>query len=192
MHSDSSMTASDSPILLPPDSPAQTSAPPGIKPASTANNPTCGLIAFASSTNSDRNSSSSKTSPTFAIADWIPCCGASLRSAMTRNGIVYPLAPLTHRTKGIASGSFPTPRCSHATVGALRSRETIIRAGGHKSRLEDFVVMHLPLDDPYFRNLANNIRGRLNPEFIEYLMDFPMSWTDLNVSGTHLSLASRK
>ena len=52
--------------------------------------------------------SSRKMLSPFALADWKSSSGASLRSGMTRNGIVYPLPPLALHTGATESGLWPT------------------------------------------------------------------------------------
>ena len=91
-----------------------------------------GLNSKDSSKRSSQNTSSSKTSQPFALADWIKFSGRSLRSGMTRNGIVYPLQPLVRLTKETASGSWPTPT---ASMGGANGRSPSVRNGTHGMNL---------------------------------------------------------
>jgi hypothetical protein len=81
------------------------------------------------------------------------------RSGMTRNGTAYQLQPLAPLTGVIGSGLWPTPRVSMA-------------------------------HGPSQREIAETspTTGSLNPEFVEWLMGFPIGWTDLSLSGTPSSL----
>lgn len=96
---------------------ARTSASPAKEPGSTESDPVSGSKCSASSAKPARVSSSLKMSRPFALADWIPASGASLRSGMMRSGTVFPLPPLALPTGGIASGSWPTPDASVAQLG---------------------------------------------------------------------------
>lgn len=85
------------------------------------------------------------------------------RSGMTRNGIAYRLPPLVPRTSVIERSSsriWPTPTASDGMGGPGSSG----RDGGP--------------------NLRTVVGGPLNPEWVEWLMGFPVGWTDLERSGT--------
>ena len=69
----------------------------------------CGGNSIDSSKKRTRSGSSSKTLQPFAIEDWIKYSAASLRSGTMRSGIVSPLVPLAHLTKGTGSGLWLTP-----------------------------------------------------------------------------------
>jgi hypothetical protein len=93
----------------------------------------------------------------FALEDWIKFSGRSLRSGMMRNGIVFPLQPLAHLTAETESGLWPTPTAHNAKEGAypaeyLRKTPTLAAAAG----------------------------GKLNPQWVEWLMGFPDGHTDLS------------
>jgi hypothetical protein len=127
----------------------------------------CGSSSTGSLPKSARKSPSSKTSQPFALEDWTKCSGASLRSGMMRNGIVYPLPPLVHHTGGIASGLWPTPT----------SRDWKSSSMGHQGNA---------------RPLSEHMTGPLNPTWVEWLMGFPLGWTALNALETPSSRKSRK
>jgi len=59
---------------------------------------------------------------------------------------------------------WPTPRSSDGMVNKLRAETEIVN---HHGRLEDAVAMESPT------------RGYLNPTWVEWLMGFPMGWTDV-------------
>ena len=130
---------------------------------------------------SNRATRLSKTFQPFALEDWIKSSGASLRSGMTRNGIVYPLPPLARLTDGIASGLWPTPQASdHRDRGCLEdpSVQRRIRIGKQ---------IGLSVAVKKVRG-----RGTLNPTWVEWLMGFPLGWTDLKPSEMPLSHKSQK
>ena len=92
------------------------------------------------------------------------------RSGMTRNGTAYRLPTLAPPICATAYGLWPTPCKSSASprqTGTWTGRY-FIKPNGQKSqtRLEDM------------------LRGRPNPMWIEWLMGFPISWTDVQLSVT--------
>lgn len=129
-----------------------------------------GLSSTGSSKKLNRKSQSSKTSQPFALADWTACSGHSLRSGMMQSGIVFPLAPLARLTKGTASGSWPTPT-------ARDWKDTGPNVNYDKLRRK-------------FR-LAGFVNGPPNPPWVEWLMGFPIEWTDCEHSETRSSRKSQ-
>lgn len=122
-------------------SPARTSASPARAQGSPASAAGFGSSTDVSSRKSGRRGSSLKTSAPFALADWTRFSGNLLRSGTMRSGIVYPLPPLALLTAGTESGLWPTMRSGDGATSALRTRAQVMRSGGHKGRLEDFVAM---------------------------------------------------
>ena len=103
------------------------------------------------------------------------------RSGMTRNGIAYQRQPLAPLSSEIGSGSWPTPRAAkrgaRSFVTALEKLKRDGRTRHH--RLEDALVC------------AEQTNGIPNPAFVEWLMGFPQTWTELALSGTQSSPKSR-
>ena len=122
------------------------------------------------------------------------------RSGIVSNGIAYQLDTLAHRTKGIASGlseseMWPTPtRFDYNTVPQSR-----LEPGNYRGNLKEAVKLwptpkSHPSGPDYARanrprsggdDLATSVArenptGQLNPPFVEWLMGFPIGWTDLN------------
>ena len=121
-------------MLLPEDSPAKTLASQEKAQGLPENEADFGSNISASSKKRSRATSSSKTCQPFALADWKKFSGHSLRSGMMRNGIVSPLPPLAHLTKGIESGLWPTPRASDTSAenpASKQARNERLRAAGH-------------------------------------------------------------
>jgi hypothetical protein len=92
-------------------------------------------------------------------------------SGILRNGVLFLRPPWEQITDAIESSSWPTPR-----------------AGMQESR--NHTVWERSLDKP--QNLENRVAtvdptavgGKLNPEWVEWLMGFPTGWTDLKDSET--------
>jgi len=84
------------------------------------------------------------------------------RSGMMRNGTLYPLPMWVHPTSANASGLWPTPTVSpgrNATSG--RKLDSKHHSG---TTLYD---------------IAYQEGGKLNPNWVEWLMGYPPGWTDL-------------
>lgn len=81
------------------------------------------------------------------------------KSGMTVDGALYPLHQLEHTTKGIAGSFWPTPDAS--ARGARKIQKN------HHYTLQDAVGS-----------------GKLNPKWIEWLMMYPLGWTELSRSAT--------
>jgi hypothetical protein len=90
----------------------------------------------------------------------------------------YQLPPLVRLTDATESGLWQTPVSDDAierTVGKFNSR------GEPKLSAE---VKLWPTPD--------ELNGQLNPEFVEWLMGFPLGWTVCEPSATPSSRKSRK
>ena len=234
---------------------ARISASPEKALDSPANAADSGSNTLKRSKPSRRVTSSSKTSPPFALADWIKYSGRSLRSGMMRNGIVYPLMPLVPLTGGIGSGLLPTPQSRDHFPAHSPEYIQEKKAQGHgMANLNDFVAHHhlglwptprardwkgqgmsraridagrkpdcLDVAVKFWPTPASNngtggctgLAGgsgnrkklyamlgeeerkklgcqSLNPYWVEWLMGYPIGWTDLRDSATPLSRKSRK
>ena len=167
-------------------SPARTLASPAKAPDSQENAAACGSSTPKRSKSSGRRTSSLKMSAPFALADWIKCSGRSLRSGMMRNGIVYPRAPLVPLTGGIGSGLWPTPVAQEGGQGvnpAARGRKLHIevlkwptpQARDHKDTGPNVNWAKVKAKC----KLAGAAGGSLNPTWVEWLMGYPLGWTDL-------------
>ena len=152
------------------DSPAKICHSQEEAQGSTGSKADSGLSITASLRKPGRRGSSSKTSRPFDLADWTECSGRSLRSGMMRNGIVYPLQPLVRLTVETESGLWPTP-CARAWRDNGKSPSELAR---------------------HTKTLATHAGGPLNPTWVEWLMGFPVGWTELNNSGTPSSRKSLK
>ena len=93
------------------------------------------------------------------------------RSGMMRNGTCCRLQPLAPHTGENGSGLWPTPRASEwKGTGPLGSKS-------HKHRLDRGYL------DATVQERGQRT-GKLNPTWIEWLMGYPLGWTDLEDSAT--------
>jgi len=145
--------------------PANRSAPPGKETERTTNG-TFGqnsqtLLGFY-----DPDTHSWKTSQATFLLDSEQSLQTWPRAGMTRNGTAYQLPPSAHRTSAtefslsLHGKMWPTPQ-------AHLSREGGYPAEGRRNT-----------PGLTFQALDGQ-PGRLNPEWVEWLMGFPTGWTDL-------------
>ena len=181
-------------------SPARTSASPEGVTASTARVPASGSSISVSSPKSARRGSSSKTSQPFAIADWIQSSGGSLRSAMVRNGTLFPLPPSALRTSASGSGSWPTPRSEDGESTGMSAARLTTRAPDNLPTAvklwptpasRDYRAPNNPngasrLSRPPTsgEQLPNAVGGMLNPEWVEKLQGFPQALVTLSTCAS--------
>lgn len=179
---------------------AKTSAPQGDRLASTATAPGYGASSPEFLARYDRDSQSWRTSQ----CCWLATAGDGFseyletwpRSGLMRNGTAYQLPPLVRLTGETAYGLLPTPTAtdygsnqSSSSGAAVRpSLQTMARrnmlptplardwksGGRSKSSLAKGFSMQLPEIVKQFEG-----SGVLNPEWVEWLMGFPIGWTDL-------------
>lgn len=139
------------------------------------------------------------------------------RSGMMRNGIAFRRAPLVRLTDEIGSGLLPTPEASNTKAVALRSAgrsprnflgplpTPTAKANMMAPSMQKWAAhrnvwatptshprTHTPRKVHHGEQLANQVGGALNPTWVEWLMGFPLGWTDLGGSGTPSSRKSRK
>jgi hypothetical protein len=175
-------------------SPAKTSATPAKAQGSTGNARVFGPNTHDSFANYDPATSSWRTSQLSLLEDSGEFSETWPRAGMTRSGTAFRLAPLAPLIGGTGSGlwrtgpnpldrrpigdddlptrvvrreSWPTPTKSDGEGGPGNSG----REGGE--------------------NLRTAAGGSLNPTWVEWLMGFPLGWTDLGASETRSSRRSR-
>ncbi len=121
-----------------------------------------------------------------SLATWPP-------SGMTRNGTAFLLPPSVPRTSVTGSGSWPTPTMSDGMGGPGSSG----RDGGDNLRtaVSQFptptATMHKGSSPKSMTRISGKSRlndrldfaveqgiGQLNPTWVEWLMGFPLGWTD--------------
>jgi len=105
--------------------------------------------------------------------------------------LLYRLSPSMRNTEEIDSGLWPTPTCNMISGGANHASPSV-SAGKHGLNLTGAVAMwptptaHTAKEtnapSEAFRNeptLASLVGGSLNPQWVEWLMGYPIGWTDL-------------
>ncbi len=185
----------------------RTSAPQEKAQASPEPVAACGRTWHASLARYDPASSSWKTHQFSLLGDLEPFLETWPRWGMMRNGECWELSTPAHRTSENASGSWPTPTRNDA-VGAGYQRAN----GRHYFTLPGAVgaTKHLPpeMEEKRMRtwatptqadgmggpgrsdkrtggdNLRTQAGGSLNPTWVEWLMGWPLGWTDCAASVT--------
>lgn len=149
-------------------SPAKTSATQAKEQDSLASEADCSMNSAVWLAKWDQDTLSWRTSQRCLLGGWIKFLGRWPRSGTMRNGTAYRLQPLVPRITAIESSSLlPTPtardyRGGHKGTDCVRKRTP----NGHGCQLNDLVD------------------GPLNPTFVEWVMGFPIGWTDLEDSET--------
>ena len=130
------------------------------------------------------DTSSWRTQQPSLFGGWIAFSETWPRSGMTQSGIAFLHPPWALHTQEIASGLLPTPRASMGKHGICWSRA---KSGEHRHNLED------RLASDHLRDGGEVISGGLaHPTFVEWMMGFPVGWTDLKPSATPKSRKSSK
>jgi hypothetical protein len=182
---------SDQLTLFAEDFPVRTSALPARVRGSPASVPAYGVSTPALLANFDQSTLSWKTSQRCFLGDWQTFSETWPRSGMTQNGIAYQLQALVRLTDATESGSWPTP----AACDAIGTGRTFVRKDAPKAGLglrgavtASQLKFHTPRTTPRSAReydgetpLGN---GGLNPPWVEWLMGFPIGWTDLEPSET--------
>jgi hypothetical protein len=190
-------------------SPAKTSPTPAREQGSTGNARVFGPSTPDSFANFDPDTSSWRTSQLSLLEDSGECLLTWPRAGMTRNGIASRLRPLAPLTGGTASGLLPTPvarddgktpeahmamkrRMPGGERKTITSLSVLARNGFRQANGEQ--VWPTPTAnrwDGLQSHGVNAISGSLNPTWVEWLMGFPLGWTDLEHSGTPSSPRSQ-
>ncbi len=164
--------------------PARTSAAPVREQESTENDPVCGDTWRELLVKYDPDSSSWKTAQCLWEED-LPESSLTLpRWGMTVGGQCWERITLPPLTSGTESGSWPTPSARDWKDSPGMSKEGVNPDGSVRRR-----------DDQLARKVyaAENTQtgGMLNPDWVEWLMGWPIGWTALNASGMDKSLSVR-
>lgn len=117
----------------------------------------CGIICSESSLKSNQNMPSSKIPLTFVLKDLLPSCKDLPKSGIMQSGVCYPLKTVVPIIKENACGYLlPTPTCHNA------------REGGYPAEGK----RNTP-------TLGWVLGGKPNPLYTEWMMGWPIGWTDL-------------
>ena len=170
---------------------AKTLAPQVAGQASTASEAECGHTWRASLAKYDHATHSWKT-PQCSLLEGLDAYSETWpRWGMMRNGECYPLPTLVHRTCESESGSLlPTPTTIDTGSRFNRSASAGAKLRPTLGALARFAMWPTPtahnakeLNAPSeaTRNtptLAASVGGKLNPTWVEWLMGWPVGWTD--------------
>lgn len=151
----------DTSMLSAEDSHARTLALPEKAQASTASAAGCGGSSHESLATLDRATYSWRTRQLSLIGGGAELLETLPRWGMTRDGELSELATLVRRITGIESGLWPTPTSHNAKE---------CNAPSESNR-----------NTP---TLAAQVGGTLNPPWVEWLMGWPIGWTDLEPLAT--------
>jgi hypothetical protein len=199
------VTTSKQSTLSVEDSPARTFPTPDSGQVLTESEADYSLRPFAWFANYNREQLCCRTWQRCLLGDWTEFSGRWPRSGLMRSGIAYRLPPLVPRISGTGCSFWPTPRALEIRNGDshLRERTKPGRAGpsGLTSMVQYVESGRYPT--PTARDyrsgkgktqaergrtagpsLAEMSGGLLNPQWVEWLMGFPLGWTDLGDSET--------
>jgi len=161
------------------DFPARTYPLPEPAQGLTGPDRDCGQKWLGSLAKYDRDTHSLKTAQCSLIEDSTESCVILPRSGLMRNGRCYPLPTVVRRTDGSESGLWPTPQASdNRDRGNLSSPAVVRRAAIGKQLMLSQVV--------------SDQSGTLNPTWVEWLIGFPLGWTDLKPLEMHRFLSWRQ
>ena len=190
---------------------AKTSASQEKAPESAANDPGCGPTWRGSLARFDPSTSSWRTAQPSLLGDSDECSVTWPRSGMTADGQCWELPKLGRSTSATDSGLWPTPTCpnggrSVAHVTDWRSERTAYTSSGKKVQVDlAQAVKRWPTPTAVtnsggaamckwggsgsremLKKLVTpaELNGALNPTWVEWLMGWPLGWTDLEPLAT--------
>ena len=137
-----------------------------------------------------------KTSQATCLSDSTECLQTWPRAGMTHNGIVYQLQPSVPRTYAIEFSlslhgkplEWTPTATANQMAPSMRPRNPGLRwptptasawaATGQRNLLQKHVDQG-DITEQEKRQMTSGNGGKLNPEWVEWLMGFPIGWTDL-------------
>ena len=120
----------------------------------------------------DPDTRSWKTSGVISLWGERPLLESLPKSGMTRNGVLYLQPDWVRPIDVIASSLWPTP-----TYGKLAGG-----TGGMEQIEAKYLAGEITSEERRAMRAGNG--GKLNPMWVEWLMGFPLGWTDLEASET--------
>jgi hypothetical protein len=171
---------------------AKTSALQERGQESTESDPGCGHIWQELLARYDQDTSTWRTPQCSLLEDSIEFSGTWPRWGLMQDGVSYQQQTLVPHTKEIGSGSWPTPRSCSAMASTITPEsawaenrfpnlETVVgrriwpTPTAHNAK-EGAYPAELTRNTP---TLAAQAGGTLNPMWVEWLMGWPLGWTDL-------------
>lgn len=148
-------------------SPAKTLAQPGKGPESVEKDQECGAKWSALCLKCVPDTYSLRTVHSLWEEDLEWCSVTLPRWGMMQNGELWERITLPVHTQESESGSWPTPRCQMAR----RPNWERVETGNHKCNLEDYTAIKEGLT-------RGSGKWSLNPEWCEWLMGWPVGWTN--------------
>jgi hypothetical protein len=148
----------------------------------------------------DPDTSLWRTAQCSLLEDWNESLATLPRSGMTRDGLLWELPMLEQTTKETESGSLqrhslPTPTCNphmpNKNANTTGPKNLVEVAQGKWEHLMPQKMFPTPTchnakegayPAEFARNtptLATHAGGKLNPTWVEWLMGWPLGWTDL-------------
>lgn len=189
------------------DFPAKTSASQEREQASKESGADCGKSSLGSFARWDHDTLSWKTSQLSLLGGSVSFSETWPNAGTMQSGIAYQRHRSVPRILETGSSSWPTPLATDGAKDPTGSLARLIQTGHSKGRLdgtlrggrswptptardwrsgkssdERFAQNSRPLSEHVEREVANG--GRLNPRWVEWLMGFPLGWTDLDASET--------
>ena len=185
---------------------AKTSAPQEREPELTESDPECGVTWRESLARYDRATSSWKTPQCSLLEDSTVFSGTWPRWGLMRDGVSYRQQPLVRHIKETGFGSWPTPTAAEgskipatANYGQVglnnhpRIRGEVTRSKQTKSGKFPTPTAHNSKEGGYPAEFTRNTPSLnavalggtqtpqmpLNPTWVEWLMGWPLGWTDL-------------
>ena len=133
----------------------------------------------------DPDSQSWKMSGCLFTGDYGKSSAPLPKSGIMRNGKVYVLVSLECTISGNECGLWPTPAASDG-MGGIAKKTAELKAKGlcrpSGVRMGSSLKWEKRITDTY------NGKGHLNPNLSEWLMGYPINWTELLRAETRLSL----
>ena len=149
------------------DSPARTSATQESGKASRGNGRDSGQSLPASFASYDPDTSSWRTSQLCLFGGWELFSETWPRAGMMLSGRCYQRAPLAHHIHDQGCSFWPTPQAQDAKHAAPTDWELSQQETGKQLHLHTALYQIL------------GERGAVHPQLSEWLMGFPIGWTDL-------------
>jgi hypothetical protein len=169
-------------------SPARTSAMQARAPELTASAPVSGQNLHGLLASYDHPTSSWRTCQLSVLGDLAEFSETWPRAGMTRSGTAYQRQPLAPLTKGTGSGLWPTPNASDGKRGkvcqgnhghtqhnlccVIRQNWPTPRANGGGNAGGTHARAMAVQNGTY-------LTGNINPNLYEWLMGYPIGWSDL-------------